>query len=239
MEKSYRKSLYEQVKSYALGEKCFNKYKKNFTQCSNQQLVDLIQCAQGEDSECKKLKNLNKVQEKNETCNNAQIEDIKKILVTSDVLECMADALKPLLEKFVHDQVLSTSNIIYNKLEEKFRDLVEKEILTNLSFSNETKHTKTSSEYMYGKGVITYPIYTLRWKKGSAGFKGSGEDLGVFRYQKNSRAIVNMKSIKQRAFPSFNEEGREKKKKKRESSYRQRSILSNVLTTSVINLGND
>jgi hypothetical protein len=48
-----------------------------------------------------------------------------------------------------------------------------------------------------------------------------------------------MKSIKQRAFPSFNEEGREKKKKKRESSYRQRRILSNVLTTSVINLGND
>ena len=47
-----------------------------------------------------------------------------------------------------------------------------------------------------------------------------------------------MKSIKQRAFPSFNEEGREKKKKKRESSYRQRSILSNVVnTTSVINLG--
>ena len=46
-----------------------------------------------------------------------------------------------------------------------------------------------------------------------------------------------MKNIKQRAVPSFNEEGREKKKKKRESSYRQRSILSNVLTTNVINLG--
>ena len=46
-----------------------------------------------------------------------------------------------------------------------------------------------------------------------------------------------MKSIKQRAFPSFNEEEREKKKKKRESFYRQRSILSNVLTTNVINLG--
>lgn len=47
-----------------------------------------------------------------------------------------------------------------------------------------------------------------------------------------------MKSIKQRAFSSFNEEGREKKKKKREPSYRQRSILSNIVnTTSVINLG--
>ena len=47
-----------------------------------------------------------------------------------------------------------------------------------------------------------------------------------------------MKNIKQRAFPSFNEEGREKKKKKRESFYRQKSILSNVVnTTNVINLG--
>ena len=46
-----------------------------------------------------------------------------------------------------------------------------------------------------------------------------------------------MKTIKQRAFPSFNEEGREKKKKERESFYRQRSILSSVLTTNVINLG--
>lgn len=47
------------------------------------------------------------------------------------------------------------------------------------------------------------------------------------------------KNFKQRALPSFNEGGGEKKKKKRESSYRQRSVLSNVLTTSVINLGND
>jgi len=48
-----------------------------------------------------------------------------------------------------------------------------------------------------------------------------------------------MKNIKQRAFPSFDKEGREKKKKKRGSSYRQGSILSNVVNaTSVINLGN-
>ena len=47
-----------------------------------------------------------------------------------------------------------------------------------------------------------------------------------------------MRTIKQRVFPSFDEEGREKKKKKRESSYRQRSILSDVVNaTSVINLG--
>ena len=46
-----------------------------------------------------------------------------------------------------------------------------------------------------------------------------------------------MENSKQRAFRCLNEEGREKKKKKRESSYRQRSILSNVLTTNVINLG--
>ena len=47
-----------------------------------------------------------------------------------------------------------------------------------------------------------------------------------------------MKSIKQRAFPSFDKGGREKKKKKRESSCRQRRILSSVVNaTSVINLG--
>ena len=64
---------------------------------------------------------------------------------------------------------------IYNKLEKNFRDLIEKEILTNLSFSDET-----SSGYMYGRGTIIRPSYMLRWKKGSAGFEGLGKDLGGF-----------------------------------------------------------